>query len=283
MSPTSPSGSTSTLLLHPNYTPKHQNSADSGWDIVDEQGLRLAMDYVPLASPGSRLVGLSVRSYALWRDETTNTRGDAALAVATKSNIWLYETRRGERAFRFVKVSTTSLRHPSPCSIFHSDRTFTPLCNPVTFHLSNNRFRKFSINHPKHWAFHPGSNSVPPAIPPPSAATHLNKAPPQYAPLNQPPNAASLSSLTKKQAGSASATPSSAKSNYAKAASQTSTTCATPSSSLPHPGYDPAAPVSDTHTKASGYPPSASTSQAHQSTASPPPPTAPPTPECSEA
>ena len=106
MSPTSPSGSTSTLLLHPNHNSKHQNSTDSGWDIVDEQGLRLAMDFVPLASPGSRLVGLSVRCYALWRDETTNTRGDAVLAVATKSNIWLYETRRGERAFRFVKVST---------------------------------------------------------------------------------------------------------------------------------------------------------------------------------
>jgi hypothetical protein len=75
----------------------------ASWDIVEDLPLRWATDYVCLAAAGSRLVHTSVNCYALWRD--SNRRGQSALlAVATKSNIILYEKPKGERAFRFVKV-----------------------------------------------------------------------------------------------------------------------------------------------------------------------------------
>lgn len=75
--------------------------ADSDdWDMIEDLPLRWATDFVPLASPGSRLINSSVLSYAVWTGSGTGR----LLAVATKSNILLYETPRGERAFRFVKV-----------------------------------------------------------------------------------------------------------------------------------------------------------------------------------
>lgn len=83
--------------------PQRASSSDSGWDVVDDLPLRWATDYVPLASASSRLINTSVLSYALWRDDRT-ARGGALLAVATKSSILLYESPKGERAFRFVKV-----------------------------------------------------------------------------------------------------------------------------------------------------------------------------------
>jgi hypothetical protein len=86
-------GSTSTLEL--------------GWDLVDDLPLRWATDYVPLAVPGSRLMNASVSTFALWRDDE-QSRGCALLAVATKSAVLLYESPKGERAFRFVKVSHAS-------------------------------------------------------------------------------------------------------------------------------------------------------------------------------
>ena len=82
-------------------------SFDSGWDVVDDLPLRWATDYVPLAVPGSRLMNASVLTYALWRNDD-QPRGSALLAVAIKSAVLLYESPKGERAFRFIKVSNTS-------------------------------------------------------------------------------------------------------------------------------------------------------------------------------
>ena len=48
----------------------------------------------------------SVLTYALWRDDNL-PRSTALLAVAIKSAVLLYESPKGERAFRFVKVSQT--------------------------------------------------------------------------------------------------------------------------------------------------------------------------------
>lgn len=81
------------------------NSDDSTWSVVDDLQMRWATDFVPLAVPGSRLVGASVVAFATWSDETRRDRtGGQLLAIATKSNILLYETPKGERAYKFVKV-----------------------------------------------------------------------------------------------------------------------------------------------------------------------------------
>ncbi|KAI5123406.1 hypothetical protein M0805_006112 [Coniferiporia weirii] len=78
------------------------SSAES-WDMVDELPLRWATDFVPLASAGSRLLNSNVLFFELKRNETNGLRGPSLLAVATKQSILLYETPKGERAFRFVK------------------------------------------------------------------------------------------------------------------------------------------------------------------------------------
>ncbi|KAL1743110.1 hypothetical protein HDZ31DRAFT_41681 [Schizophyllum fasciatum] len=87
----------------------HSPSRGDSWDVVDELPLRWATDFVPLASPGSRLLHASILSYALWKDEARKGTGGQLLAVSTKSNILLYETPRGERAFHFVKEFYTPL------------------------------------------------------------------------------------------------------------------------------------------------------------------------------
>jgi hypothetical protein len=81
-------------------------SSDSSWEFIDFEGLpqRWASDFVPLATPGSRLVGLHVLSYAIWSDENRKGKGGQLLAIVTKNTILLYETPKGERAFRFIKV-----------------------------------------------------------------------------------------------------------------------------------------------------------------------------------
>jgi len=89
--------------LHGRLSPNRRNT-DSSWDVVEDLPLRWATDFVPLATSGSRLEHASVLSYALWSDEHRKGKGGRLLAVATRSNILLYETPRGERAFRFVKV-----------------------------------------------------------------------------------------------------------------------------------------------------------------------------------
>lgn len=83
--------------------------ADASWDVVDDLPLRWATDFVPLASTGTRLASTSVISYALWHEGGAGPGGGrhgrrALLAVATKYNIFLFETPKGERAFHFVKV-----------------------------------------------------------------------------------------------------------------------------------------------------------------------------------
>ena len=90
----------------PHDAPKSESLSDSQWEFVDldNMPLRWANDYVPLASPGSRLINQNIFSYALWSDENRKGRGGQLLAVATKNSILLYETPKGERAFHFVKV-----------------------------------------------------------------------------------------------------------------------------------------------------------------------------------
>lgn len=95
--------------------PVRSNSGDSGWDVVDELPLRWATDFVPLA--GARLAHTSVLSYDLYKDQNKKG-GGTLLAVATKNNILLYETPRGERAFTFVKEFYTPF-HARSVSFVH--------------------------------------------------------------------------------------------------------------------------------------------------------------------
>ncbi|KAI3610592.1 hypothetical protein WG66_006830 [Moniliophthora roreri] len=100
-------------------SPLRQNSDDASWDVVDDLPLRWAMDFVPLGASGSRLSSLSVISYALWsHDGRIASRGGRMLAIATKSNILLYETPKGERSFRPVKEFYTPLT-PRSITFFH--------------------------------------------------------------------------------------------------------------------------------------------------------------------
>ena len=81
------------------------HSRDSDWELVDHDDLplRWATDYVPLASPNSKLAMQSVQFFELHRCPGRG-RITARLAIVTKQNVLLYESVRGERAFRFVKV-----------------------------------------------------------------------------------------------------------------------------------------------------------------------------------
>jgi hypothetical protein len=102
------------------------STVDSGWDFVDDLPLRWATDYVPLAVPGSRLMNASISTYALWRNDEL-PRGSALLAVAIKSAVLLYESPKGERAFRFVKVS-----HIPPAARNHQFTILGILHTPFT-------------------------------------------------------------------------------------------------------------------------------------------------------
>ena len=109
LSPSSTTGPSFTKSPESVSPPARQNSHESGWDIVEDLPLRWATDFVPLAVPGSRLVGASVVGFATWSDENRKGKmGGQLLAIATKSNILLYETPKGERAYRFVKVENGS-------------------------------------------------------------------------------------------------------------------------------------------------------------------------------
>jgi len=75
------------------------------WEVVGRGNpIQWMTEYVPLAPPGSRLVNQSVLFFELLRS-SKQSRVTARLIVSTKQNMLLYETVRGERAFRFVKVS----------------------------------------------------------------------------------------------------------------------------------------------------------------------------------
>ncbi|KAI0053699.1 hypothetical protein FA95DRAFT_478131 [Auriscalpium vulgare] len=91
-----------------NTGPSRKMSTDS-WEVIEDLPLRWATDFVPLAPAGSRLVNTSVLSYDVWRDEVS-PRGGALLAVATKTGVFLYESPKGERAFRLVKDFYTPLQ-----------------------------------------------------------------------------------------------------------------------------------------------------------------------------
>ena len=107
-SPRSPNRSPNPFAVPlPRAPPRHQDSTsstDSSWDMVDDLPLRWATDYVPLATSNSRLASSSVLFFELWKNYSSGGRGTAMLAIATKTNILLYETPKGERAFKFVKV-----------------------------------------------------------------------------------------------------------------------------------------------------------------------------------
>ncbi|KAB5596339.1 hypothetical protein CTheo_324 [Ceratobasidium theobromae] len=81
-----------------------------GWDIVEDLPLRWATDYVSLSKPGSKLAGMSVLFFELWRDLSGGPGTERTyLAVATRQCIFLYESVPGERAFRIVKEFYTPL------------------------------------------------------------------------------------------------------------------------------------------------------------------------------
>lgn len=96
---------------------RSSSSLDSGWDVVDDLPLRWATDYVPLAVPGSRLMNASIFTYALWRNDN-QPRSSTLLAVGIKSAVLLYESPKGERAFRFIKEFYTPL-HPRGIMFVH--------------------------------------------------------------------------------------------------------------------------------------------------------------------
>ncbi|KAF9481871.1 hypothetical protein BDN70DRAFT_875843 [Pholiota conissans] len=123
--------------------PSRRNSAESSWNMVDDLPLRWATDFVPLAVPGSRLVGATVVTFATWSDDTRKGRtGGQLLAIATKSNILLYETPKGERAYRFVKEFYTPLQ---PRQLSFIQQLVTDLKSPLEtsspgrFHHSHKR------------------------------------------------------------------------------------------------------------------------------------------------
>lgn len=81
------------------------SSEDSTWDTFEDLlPLRWANDFVPLAS--SKRLQSNVLFFVLRRNgvDDGDLRRPTLLALATKMNILLYETPKGERAFRFVKV-----------------------------------------------------------------------------------------------------------------------------------------------------------------------------------
>ncbi|KAG9104722.1 hypothetical protein FRC06_011616 [Ceratobasidium sp. 370] len=99
----SPSARPSLSAAPPSDTP-------GDWDIIDDLPLRWATDYVSLSRPGTKLAGLSVLFFELWRDLSGAPGGERTyLAVVTRQCIFLYESAPGERAFRIVKEFYTPL------------------------------------------------------------------------------------------------------------------------------------------------------------------------------
>lgn len=99
---------------------------DSSWDIVDDLPLRWATEFTSLSSIGSRISNTSVICYSLWHEGSARSTRRALLAVATKTNIFLYETPKGERAFHFVKVCTDANQPTKPLFEFLQE-FYTPI------------------------------------------------------------------------------------------------------------------------------------------------------------
>jgi hypothetical protein len=122
---------------------RSSSSLDSGWDVVEDLPLRWATDYVPLAVPGSRLMNTSIFTYALWRNDN-QPRSSTLLAVGVKSAVLLYESPKGERAFRFIKVSRTPLQGVKSMKILLSFR-----CPGILHTPSPSRHRVCSPKSPR--------------------------------------------------------------------------------------------------------------------------------------
>ncbi|KAJ2934537.1 hypothetical protein H1R20_g2572, partial [Candolleomyces eurysporus] len=103
---TSPSGSGPSFAHGPpgngRISPVRHDSSDSTWDIVDDLPLR----------------NNSALFYATWYDRNRRSTGGQLLAIATKYSILLYESPKGERAYRFVKDFYAPLQPKNMC-FFH--------------------------------------------------------------------------------------------------------------------------------------------------------------------
>ncbi|KDQ64147.1 hypothetical protein JAAARDRAFT_144624 [Jaapia argillacea MUCL 33604] len=119
------------------------SSSDSSWDLVDDLPLRWATDYVSLASPGTRLSNSSVLSFDVWKDENRRSRSGALLAIATKSNILVYQTPKGERVFKFIKEFYTPL---APRSLTFIQQSFQETVSRSPTDAGRTRVPSFGTN-----------------------------------------------------------------------------------------------------------------------------------------
>lgn len=134
-------------LENQTLSPLRREPDDFGWDIVEDKSIRWATDYVPLAPSGSRLAGVSAVLFATWSDEGRkgNSTGGKLLAIATKSAILLYETPKGERAYKFVKVCLTDcINYLTTHTHFSQHRNFTLLFK-LAISLSFNRLYRMLV------------------------------------------------------------------------------------------------------------------------------------------
>ena len=84
-------------------------SATGTWDIVDDLTLRWAVDFVAFAGSGSRLQNVPIISFKILKsDAQTGRDGQVYLVIALKTSLLLYESPKGQRAFKFLKVKGAS-------------------------------------------------------------------------------------------------------------------------------------------------------------------------------
>jgi hypothetical protein len=83
--------------------------------MVEELPMRWATDYVPLAPSAMRNSSFDVTGFELRRNGGSLGRSGPILAVALKTNILIFEAPLGERAFRFVKVTSPHLFAKKSC------------------------------------------------------------------------------------------------------------------------------------------------------------------------
>jgi hypothetical protein len=97
--PAAPRSTSSLSLSRPLSIP-----SEAGWDLVNDAPLRWATDYIPLAPGKSRAANSDVTCFELLSSKDHNGQSSMVLAVASRSNILIYEALRSERAFRCVQV-----------------------------------------------------------------------------------------------------------------------------------------------------------------------------------
>ena len=107
----------------------------NGWDIVDDLPLRWSTDFIPFPLSKDKMVSF----YQLWSTSRT-----IYLAVVTRTNILLYETRKSERAFKFVKVCSNLQTAREPGGIEFWDRISTLLYRQRASRSSNKRIVQLS-------------------------------------------------------------------------------------------------------------------------------------------